>query len=104
MAELFLEGDRERADDGLLAGLAEVLNDRDQIGEALADAGAGLDGQVPPVGERPPDRAGHLDLLRAGLEARHRRRDGPVLDPRTPVRLPYVYPVSPETSNLVNTP
>ena len=81
VGELLLQGDGERADDGPLSARADPPNDRDEIGEALADAGARLDGQVAALREGALDRAGHPDLLRARLEARQRLGDRAMLVP-----------------------
>ena len=51
------------------------LDRRDEVGEALADAGAGLDHQVPLV-DGTGDGLGHVELLRPALEIRHLRGDG----------------------------
>ena len=49
-----------------------------QVGDGLADAGAGLDGAVGAVGERGRDLAGHGDLLGAALQALVHARHGAV--------------------------
>ena len=61
--ELLLQGDRMGADDDAIGGRGGSLDGGDQVGEALADAGAGLDEQVDRLVERPLDGGGHLDLL-----------------------------------------
>jgi hypothetical protein len=57
-----------RRDNRLLVGRHGEQNGRDQIGQALADAGAGLDREVPGILQRPRHSHGHFLLLRAILE------------------------------------
>ena len=58
----------------------------DEVGHRLADAGAGLDDEVAAGGERLGDVARHADLLRAGLVAGQRPREGAVgLEPAADV-------------------
>ncbi len=65
--QLLLQRDRVRADDDPLLVPHGVVDRRQQVGEALAHAGAGLDQQVVPGRERRPHGLGHLQLLRAVL-------------------------------------
>ena len=67
--ELFLERDRVRGDDDAFLVLHRVVDRRQQIGERFADAGAGFDEQMFPVGHRLSDRGRHLELLGAILVA-----------------------------------
>ena len=45
----------------------DVLDGGNEVGETFADAGAGFDDEVLAKGERPLDRVGHRELLRAML-------------------------------------
>jgi hypothetical protein len=77
--ELLLQADRVRGnDDPAFLVRQRRLNGRDEIGEALADAGAGLDHQVPPLGDRQGDGVGHGKLLRPGLVVPQPLGDGAV--------------------------
>ena len=67
--ELFLEADGVRRDDDLQILLRRRHDGRDEVREALADAGAGLDEQFLLVFDGSGDRLGHVELLRARLEA-----------------------------------
>ena len=68
--ELFLKADRVCRDDDAAALVRLGRQDGgDEVGEALADAGAGLDEQVMPVAHRDGDGGGHLELLRPELVA-----------------------------------
>jgi hypothetical protein len=79
LEQLLLQRDRVGADDHPLASLDDAPDRRQQIGEALADAGAGLDEQMLAALHRGLDRRGHLELLRPRLESREPPRDRPGL-------------------------
>ena len=49
---------------------------RDQVGQRLAGAGAGLDQQMPPAGQRGGDGLGHRDLARSLVTAERLDRSG----------------------------
>lgn len=66
--ELFLEVDGVCADNHLGAAVEGVDDAGHEVGEALADTGAGLDDQVAASGECGCDGGGHLALLGAKLE------------------------------------
>ena len=88
--ELLLQIDRVRRDDGLLTLRDGEQNRWDQIRQALADARAGLDGEMPAVLQGARHGHGHLLLLRAIFEilrARQQaRRRKNLLDLRHEVR------------------
>ena len=69
--ELFLQADGVRGDDDLafLAG-GGGEDGGDEVGEGLADAGAGLDHEVVALGDGVGDGVGHVELLRPRLVAR----------------------------------
>jgi hypothetical protein len=68
--QLFLKADRVRRDDDLQVLLfADRLNRGHEIGERLADAGAGLDQKLAAAGNCIGDGLGHLQLLRPGFVA-----------------------------------
>ena len=64
--ELLLQVLGAGGDDHALAG----EDGGDQVGERLAGAGAGLDDEMPPLGQRGLDRLGHLKLPGPELETR----------------------------------
>ena len=66
--QLLLQIDGVRGDDRFLVPRDSEKNRRNQIGQALAHAGAGLDDQIFPLFQRARDRHGHLLLLRAIFE------------------------------------
>ena len=70
--QLFLERLGRRRDDDALPGGERG----DQVGEALADAGAGLGHEVLPAPERAVDGGRQRGLLRARLVARQRAGEG----------------------------
>ena len=70
--ELVLEGEGGRRDDDALV----VQQARDEVGQRLAGAGAGLDEQVGAVDHRGGDGLGHLHLTRALLAAELADRRG----------------------------
>src|SRR5437868_5231542 len=57
-----------RRDDGLFAVWDAMQDGRDQVSQALADAGSGFDRQVLLFLQRPRDRHRHLLLLRPKFE------------------------------------
>ena len=59
-----------RADDHSLVVLGDPLDGRQQVGEALAHAGSGLNQQMALPVERLGDGLGHGQLLRTNLVAR----------------------------------
>ena len=75
LRELLLEVDRVGGDDGLLALGHGEKDRRDQVGQTLADARAGLDDEMPPALQRPGHFDGHLVLLRAELEVARPRQE-----------------------------
>ena len=66
--ELILQDFGEGRDHDFAFAGERPVRSRHQVGQALADAGAGLDDQVLRPGERVPHGLGHLNLLRACLE------------------------------------
>ena len=70
LRELLLQVDRVRANDGLLFVGHGVEDRRHQVSQALADAGAGLNGQVLAIRQRLRHCHRHLLLLGAELEVR----------------------------------
>ncbi len=67
--ELFLQADRMRGDDdAALGGGTGGLDGGDEVREALADAGAGLDEEVAFPVDGGGDGLGHVELLGAGFE------------------------------------
>ena len=64
-----------RADHDAAAVVDRPQNGRHEVGEALADAGSGLDQQILVLVERGLYRLGHLELLRTKLITRQGGRD-----------------------------
>jgi len=60
------------------ARLGDLPDERNEVREALADAGPRLDGQMPPFGEGLLDRRGHRGLLRPHLVPGQGTGDGTV--------------------------
>ena len=72
--ELFLQRDRGRRDDDLLAATQR----RGEVGQRFADAGAGFNERVGALEKSALDQARHLDLAGARLEAGQRSRERPI--------------------------
>ena len=75
--ELLLQVDRVGRDDDAPVVGQGVHGRRDQVGERLADARAGLDDEPAPVVDCPGHLAGHLHLLAPHLERVHRTGQRP---------------------------
>ena len=75
LRELLLQVDRVRGDDRLLLVGHGIQDRRHQVGQALADARAGLDRQVLAAGQGLRHRHGHFLLLRPELEVLRPRKN-----------------------------
>ncbi len=75
LEQLLLKADRVGGDDHLFLRVDRRHDRRDKIGEALADAGAGLDHQMVSLVDGKGDRFGHLELFGPVLVVRQSARD-----------------------------